>query len=46
MINITNLHKNYGEGESTVHALKNVNLSINKGDFIKVIGPSGSGKST
>lgn len=43
MIVIKNLYKEYRDG--TV-ALKNVNLTINKGDFIILLGPSGSGKST
>lgn len=46
MIHIKNLNKTFGEKESRVEALKQVNLQINKGDYIKVLGPSGSGKST
>ena len=41
-----NLGKIYGKTETSVHALKNANLKINKGEFVAIIGPSGSGKST
>ena len=41
-----NLTKTYGRGNTRVDALKEVTVSINKGEYIAIIGPSGSGKST
>jgi putative ABC transport system ATP-binding protein len=46
MILLSGLSKNYTMGDSTVHALRSVNCTIGKGDFIAVMGASGSGKST
>ncbi len=46
ILKVENLAKSYGKGEAKVDALKDVNLSINKGEFVAIVGPSGSGKST
>jgi len=46
MLDIMNASKVYGEGTGEVVALNGINLKVNKGDFIAVMGPSGSGKST
>ncbi|QKS48859.1 ABC transporter ATP-binding protein (plasmid) [Paenibacillus cellulosilyticus] len=46
MIEIEKLVKTYRMGQETVQVLHDVNLTVNKGDFLAIVGPSGSGKST
>ncbi|MBQ4616330.1 MAG: MacB family efflux pump subunit [Mailhella sp.] len=45
-LEVRNINKYYGEGENRVQVLKDVSLTIEKGDFVAIIGQSGSGKST
>lgn len=46
LIEVKNLNKIYGSGEAEVKALKNINLNIEQGEFVAIVGQSGSGKST
>lgn len=46
MINISELSKIYGMGDTTVKAVDGIDLKVEKGDYVAIIGPSGSGKSS
>jgi putative ABC transport system ATP-binding protein len=46
MIRVVDLHKTYGRGESATRALKGVDLRVQPGEFVAIMGRSGSGKST
>ena len=46
LLEVKNLSKTYGSGETAVQALKGVSFSVPKGEFVAVVGESGSGKST
>src|SRR5688572_29575194 len=46
LIELHQVHKHYGEGESEVRALDGIDLRIERGEFVAIMGSSGSGKST
>lgn len=46
LLEVSNICKTYGTGETAVHALKKVSFSVPKGEYVTVVGESGSGKST
>lgn len=46
LLEVRNICKTYGSGETAVNALKNVSFSVSKGEFVAIVGESGSGKTT
>ena len=46
LLEVNNVSKTYGQGETAVHALKGASFSVPKGEFVAIVGESGSGKST
>ena len=46
IISMTNINKGYMMGEEKVPILKNINFTVDKGEFVAILGPSGSGKTT
>ncbi|MGB6463369.1 MAG: ABC transporter ATP-binding protein [Nitrosotalea sp.] len=46
VLEVHNLEKVYGQGDTTVRALKNINFTVKRGEFILIVGSSGSGKTT
>ena len=46
LLHCTNLEKVYGRGDTAVRALDGVNLQVDRGEFVAIVGASGSGKST
>jgi putative ABC transport system ATP-binding protein len=46
ILKLENVSKQFGDGDSSVKVLKDISFTINKGEFVGIVGPSGSGKST
>ena len=46
ILELTDICKDYAQGKNPVRVLKNVNLTVEKGDYLAIMGPSGSGKTT
>lgn len=45
-LEIKDIHKSFGENENRVEVLKGIDINVNQGEFVVMLGPSGSGKST
>ena len=45
-LELNNIYKNYGQGENETEVLSNINLSIEEGEFVAIVGFTGSGKTT
>lgn len=46
LLEMTGINRDFPQGKETVHVLKNINLTVEEGEYIAIMGPSGSGKST
>jgi putative ABC transport system ATP-binding protein len=46
LIKATNIHRTFGKGDLTMHVLKGIDVTINRGEFVAIMGKSGAGKST
>ena len=46
LLEVSGLCKTYGTGDTAVHALRNVSFSVDRGEFVAIVGQSGSGKTT
>ena len=46
MLKLENINKDYISGDTTVHALKNINIELRESEFVSILGQSGGGKTT